>query len=238
MFGIQPQRAGAPPGRDRPAGRRPLGHPEHQDPGRSVRRRPEALQAEGDRPGPPGLGTGAAFHRRRRRPRSQASQPPPAHPSQDDSAGPALGPVGSGVRGQGRRRATRGRGMRRAPGTPGPRSTRSSSSAGCSWCWTGPRRMRTSRSATCRVSSCSSSSELNAYDILCNDWIVFTPRPCRATARRHRGPTPGRRSRRRRPRAPVSRRRSPGRDDQHGRERGQRPECRRRHRATPTDAEP
>ena len=122
IFGIQPNVPGPAPGRDRPAGRRPGRDPEHQDPGRGVRRRQEAVQAEGHRPGPPGLGAGAALHRRWRRPRPQAPQLPPAHPAQDDPAGPALGAVRPGRPRAGSWSSSRGLGRRRAPRRPRPPS--------------------------------------------------------------------------------------------------------------------
>ena len=56
-----------------PSWRRPAGHPEHQDPGRGVRRRQQAVPPEGHRPGPPGLDPGAALGRRRGGPRPQAA---------------------------------------------------------------------------------------------------------------------------------------------------------------------
>ena len=60
IFGIEPNVAGDAPGRHRPAGRPPVRHPEHQDPRRGARRRRQAVEAEGHRPGPPGLDPVAA----------------------------------------------------------------------------------------------------------------------------------------------------------------------------------
>ena len=139
------------------------------------RRRRQALEAEGHRPRPPGLDPLAAVARRRRGPRAQAPQLRPAHPQEDDPPGPALGPVRPGRRGQGRWSSTwgfdapktkeavaaLGRARRRGPGArgrcgaedhaaleelPQPRPTSTSSTPG----------------------------ELNAYDVLCHDWVVFT----------------------------------------------------------------
>ncbi len=52
--------------------------------------------AEGHRPGPAGLDPCPALGRRRRRPRPQAPQLPPADTPEDDPAGPALGAVRPG----------------------------------------------------------------------------------------------------------------------------------------------
>ena len=58
VFGIAAQCRRDAPGRDRPAGGRPVGDPEHQDPCRGVRRWQEAFPPEGDGPGPPGFQPG------------------------------------------------------------------------------------------------------------------------------------------------------------------------------------
>ncbi len=56
-----------------------------------------------------------AVEGRRRGPRPEASELRPAHPQEDDPAGPALGPVRSGGRGQGHRRRRAGASTPRAP---------------------------------------------------------------------------------------------------------------------------
>ena len=119
-----------PPGRRRPAGGRPPGHPLHQDPRRGPRRWPQALQAEGHRPRPPGLDPRAAVRRRWRRPRPAAAQLRPAHPQEDEGRRPARCPLRPGPQrpdprgrrpGPGRQALDQG-GARRAgrPGRPQP----------------------------------------------------------------------------------------------------------------------
>ena len=56
--------------------------------GRGPRRWPQALQAEGHRPRPPGLDPRAAVRRWWRRPRPAAAQLRPAHPQEDGRRGP------------------------------------------------------------------------------------------------------------------------------------------------------
>ena len=56
---------------------------------------------------------------------------------------------------------------------PGLRSLPSVSMAGCWWCWSEPTKTPTSAFGISR-STGHLAGELNAYDILCNDWIVFT----------------------------------------------------------------
>ena len=104
---------------------RRAGTPVHQDPGRGPRRRRQAVEPEGHRPGPPGLDPLPALARRRRGPRPEAPQLRAAHPQEDGAPGPALGPVRPGRRRQGRRR--RRLGLRRPehqgrPSPPWPRS--------------------------------------------------------------------------------------------------------------------
>ena len=169
------QRGGPAPGRDRPAGRGPLGHPVHQDPGRGPRRRRQALPPEGHRPGPPGFDPGAALLGRRRRPRAQAPQLPPAHPEEDGPPGPALGPLGPGRRRPGR--AGRPLAAGRCPSTKdavaaldalGPRRPGAGRPvAATTWSPSAP-------SPTCQRSRPCWPSELTAYDVLRNDWVVFT----------------------------------------------------------------
>ena len=73
IFDVAGQRPVDPPGRGGPAGRRPSGHRVHQASRRGPRRWPQALQAEGHRPRPPGLDPRPAVRRRWRRPRPQAA---------------------------------------------------------------------------------------------------------------------------------------------------------------------
>ena len=107
-----------PPGRRGPAGRRPPGHPRHQDPWRGPRRWPQALQAEGHRPRPPGLDPRAAVRRRWRGPRADAAQLRPAHPQEDEGRRAAWRPLRPGPR----RPRARGRGLRRAATSRAPRT--------------------------------------------------------------------------------------------------------------------
>ena len=67
-------------------------------PRRRPRRWPQALQAEGHRPRPPGLDPRAAVRRRWRRPRPAAAQLRPAHPQEDDGRRPARCPLRPGPR--------------------------------------------------------------------------------------------------------------------------------------------
>ena len=138
-----------------------------------------------------GLDPRPALAWRRRGPRPQAPQLRPADPQEDDPPRAALGPVGPRRRGQGHRR--RRLGLRRpqhqgsavaalaALGVerPRPRGAR-------------PRRRRRSAraSATCPSVHVIAAGELNTYDVLVNDCVVFTRgHPAR------RSPTPGRRGR-------------------------------------------
>ena len=172
----QPNVAGDAPGRHRPAGGRPRRHAEHQDPGRGARRRRQAVAPEGHRPGPPGLDPGAALDGRRRGPRPEAplatsrrrprrwcswpcarpcpTGPPTARSSCVDDWG--FGDTPSTKDGQGRARRPRPRGQgarRRRPTTTRP--PRSS--------------FRNLPDVHVLLAG-----ELNAYDVLCSDWVVFT----------------------------------------------------------------
>ncbi len=87
-----------PPGRRGPAGRRASGHPLHQASRRGPRRWPQALQAEGHRPRPPGLDPRPAVRRRWRRARPAAAQLRPAHAQEDEGRRPARCPLRPGPR--------------------------------------------------------------------------------------------------------------------------------------------
>ena len=184
--------ARAAPGRHGPAGRRPGRHPEHQDPRRGAGRWQEAVQAEGHRPGPPGLDPLAALGRRRGCPRAQAPLLPPEDPAEDDPAGPALGAVGPGRRGpgDGRRRtgpggpSTKAAGAARALGLDGSVLVVLGDEDGYAY-----RSFRNLPDVQVILSG-----ELNAYDVLCNDWIVFTDDtlPGGRRARTSRRPSRGR----------------------------------------------
>ena len=150
------------------------------------------------------------------RPRPQAPLLPPAHPQEDDPPGPVLGPVGPGRRGQGRPRRRVVVRRPRRPRTPWPPSPRSSSRAGCSSSSVPTTASPTAPSPTCPTSRPCRSAELNAYDVLRSDWVVFTD----ATAarrdrdgRRRRRP-PARRAEPRPPRRPP---RPPTTSPTHGR---------------------
>ena len=200
-FDVQPNIAGHAPGRHGPARRPAVRHPVDQDPRRGARRWRQAVAPEGHRPGPPGLDPCAALAGRRRHPRAQAPQLQAAHAQEDDPPGAGVGPV--------------------RPPLP---TTRSSSSTRwgidtpehqgrrrpCSPSWASTGRVlvvlgrdeddvavwKSLRNLQRRPRA-RSSGELNAYDVLVSDWVVFTRRP------RCREPSDGRRSTRRRRRGGV-----------------------------------
>ena len=175
------QRGGAPPGGDGAAGGRPPGNAVHPNPGRGAGRRGQALPAEGHRPGPPGVHPLAELVGWRRRPRAQAAELPPAHPEEDGSPRPAfraLGPrrgragrprgrLGLGAaQDQGRRRRPRGARSHRA----GARRARRGRRGGGAFVREPP-----GRSRRCLP------PELSAYDVLRNEWVVFTDETLPAT---------------------------------------------------------
>ena len=147
-----------------------------------ARRWCEAVAPEGHRPRPPGLDPRAALAWRRRGPRPEAARLPPAHAQEDDPARAALGAVRPRRRGQGARRRRLGHRRRPAPRT---RST-----------LLGALGLRTAgRARRPRCCSCSTATEeavwksfrnlgervqivlpdeLNTYDVLVNDWLVFS----------------------------------------------------------------
>ena len=189
-FGIEPNVAGHAPGRHRPARRRACRHPEHQDPRRG---RAAAAPSRGGRRAPAvpvrarparrtGVGGGVALGPK---PRSYAQK----HPQEDDQAGAALGPVGPGRRGQGRRGRRLGlrhpddqgrRGRARPPSALEGRVARGAR----------PRRRRAPgrASATSPSVHILDAGELNTYDVLVNDYVVFTRcQRCPPVARGRRG---------------------------------------------------
>ena len=175
LFGIQPNVPRDAPGRHRPAGPPPGRHPEHQDPRRGARRRSQAVPPEGHRQRPPGLDPCAALGRRRRRPRAQAPQLRPAHAQEDDQAGAALGPV--------RPRCRRARSSSSTSGAGTAPSTKAGKAAlaalGARGPGAGGGRARTTTTPILSFRNLPEVQlievgELNAYDVLCNDWIVFT----------------------------------------------------------------
>ena len=181
VFGIEPNVVGDAPGRHRAARRRARRHAQHQDPRRGPRRRREAVAPEGHRPRPPGFDPLAAVARRRRRARPEAARLPATHPEEDGEPRAAFGALGPLRARQGRRRLrladveprTKDAIVLLAGARPAHRGHARPS--GCSSCSTARKRRSGSRSATsasvCR-SSCT--DELNAYDVLVNDSIVFS----------------------------------------------------------------
>ncbi len=112
--------------------------------------------------------------RRRRGPWAQAPQLRPEDPQEDDPAGAALGPLGPGRRRQGRR--GRRLGLRRSlhqgcRGRPSPPSASRVGSCSCSHAddvaaWKSFRNLTAVHVLE--------AGELNAYDVLVSDWVVFT----------------------------------------------------------------
>ena len=131
-------------------------------------------QAEGHRPRPPGLRTaphwrGGGVAHGPKPPRLQ-----PAHAPQDGAPGAPLRAVRPGRRGQGRR-GRPGASTSPRPRTPSRRSPRSASSEGrVLSCWARTTTSPSGRSATCSSVQVVHARELNTYDILVNDWLVFT----------------------------------------------------------------
>ena len=159
----------------------------------------------------------------------EAPQLRPAHPQEDDPAGPALGAVRSGRRGQGHRRRRVGlrrpehqgrhrraeRARRRGPRPRGRRRRR--------------RRHLAELPQPARRSTCIAPGELNAYDVLVRDYVVFSRDTLPADPADASGRSRPRRPRRR-PQAgqaagPSRPRRRPGRaeGDGRGRPRDRRP---------------
>ena len=104
----------------------------------------------------------------------QAPQLPPAHPEEDGAPGALLGalrPGGRGTRGPGRRVD-----VRRSPGprTPSPRWRPWASTAGCWSCWAPTTQVAERSFANLGEVQTVRAGELNAYDVLRNDWVVFS----------------------------------------------------------------
>ena len=184
------------PGRRGPAGRGPAGHALHEDPRRGSRRRQEAVPAEGHRPGPPGLDPRPAVRRRRRRARPHAARLHAEDPQEDEGRRPARRAVRPGPRGS----CTSS--TRSSPATPRPRSGARRARRG------GGRRetLVVVTATTGRAPLAAqpadvhllSPDQLNTYDVLVNERVVFT-------RRRWRSSSPGRSARRSAPRRRASR---------------------------------
>ena len=142
------------------------------------------LRPEGHRQRPPGLDPCTALHRWWRRPRPEAPQVRPEDPQEDDQGGAALGAVRPCQRGQGHRRRLLRHRRHRRPRTP----RRCSTALGIA----GTVLVVVGRDDAAAALSFRNlphvqvigPGELNAYDVLCNDWIVFTKD---VVPRRHRG---------------------------------------------------
>ena len=168
------ERAGDAPGRHRPARRPPGRHAEHQDPRRGARRRRQAVRQKGTgnaRQGstraPHYSGGGVALGPKPRKydqktPKKMITLALRSALSDRASEGKVLVVDSWGFdapEDQGRRRRAR---------------ARSASTAGCSWssvATTPPRSLSFRNLPEVQLIA---PGELNAYDVLCNDWIVFT----------------------------------------------------------------
>ena len=181
IFGAEPERRGDAPGGHRAARGRPRRHPEHQDPGRGQGRWREAVAPEGHRPRPPGLDPGAALARWWRGPRPEAPQLQAEDPEEDGAPRARSARCRTGRRSPSSSSSTSGAGTPRRPRTRSPRSRASactppaSATRGCCSCSTAPTRSRGSRSAT-SATGCAIilPEELNTYDVLVSDWLIFT----------------------------------------------------------------
>ena len=187
---------------------RRCGHAEHQDPRRGVGWRQEAVQAEGHGQRPSGLDPRTALQRWWRRPRPEAAQVRPAHPQEDDQPRTALGPAD---------RAAEGKVVVVDEwGFDAPK-TKAAKAALASLGIEGKALVVVDRDDINTIKSFLNlpevqlieRAELNAYDMLCNEYIVFS----KATLPRSRRPSRASRGaaggRRRRDRAPPPQRRLP-----------------------------
>ena len=182
LFGIEPNIAGHAPGRHRAARGRPRRHAQHQDPRRGRRRRREAVAPEGHRPRPPGLDPRAAVAGRRHRPRARSRATTAAHAQEDGAARAALArcptapPSGNvlvvddwGIDEPSTKTGDRGaRGARAcAPRASAPPRVLLVLDRTEDAVW------KSFRNLGVRVQIVLP-EELNAYDVLVNDWLVFS----------------------------------------------------------------
>ena len=187
------QRPAHPPGRRRAARRRPPGHPRHQAPWRGVRFRPQAVQAEGHRSRPSGLDPHAAapgggiVHGPH--PRDYSQRTP-----KKMIAAALRGALSDRARGE-RLHVVERAGDRRHPVDQGRGCADRGPHLGpatCSSCSIARMTSATRACATSATCTCCSWDQLNAYDVLVCDDIVFTKAASRAssgTGARPRRPT-------------------------------------------------
>ena len=139
----------------------------------------------------------AAVQRWWRRPRPEAAQVRPEDAEEDDLAGAAFGPVRPRRRGQGRRRRLVGFGQAEHEGRrEGARRARHRGSVLLVVVGRDDAAAALSFRNLPEVQLIAP-GELNAYDVLCNDWIVFTQEPSgeqhgRCAERRRAGHSRGR----------------------------------------------
>ena len=151
---------------------RRAGTQSHEDPQRGPWRRCQAVPPEGHRQRPPGLDELTALHRRWRRPRPEAAQLRPTHPEEDDQARPRSALSDRASEGK---VVVLDRWGFDAPKTKD--ATAALSSLGVEG--RGARRHRLVGVAVALSFrnlpevQLIKVGELNAYDVLCNDWIVF-----------------------------------------------------------------
>ena len=164
-----------PPGRRGPAGRGPPGHARHQDPRRGPRRWPQAVPPEGHRPRPSGLDPRAAVRRRWRRARPHAARLRPADAEEDEGRRAARRPLRPGPR----RPGARGRAF-----VDGDAPSTKTALAALQAVTERPQRAGRARPrttwpagracATWPRCTCSTPDQLNTYDVLVSDDVVFT----------------------------------------------------------------
>ena len=180
LFGIEPNIGRHAPGRHRPARGRPFRHAQHQDPRRGRGWWREAVAPEGHRPRPSGFDPCAALARRWCGPRPEAPQLLAAHAQEDGAARAAL-------------RTVRPCSRRQGPRLDGWGIDTPSTKAALSLL--GTLGLRTKGERDDRVLLVLDRTEenvwksfrnlgervqivlpeeLNTYDVLVNDWLVFT----------------------------------------------------------------
>ena len=159
------------------ARRRPPGHARHQDPRRGPRRWPQAVPPEGHRPRPPGLDPRAAVRRRWRRPRPARRATTTQRTPKKMKAAALRGALSDRAR-DGRIHVVTGARRRRRRRRPRPRSRRSRTLSDRRHVLVVRRaRATTSPGRACATSTgctCSSPDQLNTYDVLVTDDVVFT----------------------------------------------------------------